>query len=218
VGNKSKALGLAAAATLSCAATQADAAACQQTNLFTDYFSGGSNANCSIGNVTILGNSWNPVAENSGLETVSFFTVPPNEPGIEFFVNTILGAANGAVFTFTLSAPANSRLSSLTFTSDIFDGPTSATFSIDANGQFGSVTGGGTTVLTVSPTTSLEITTTITDVLAGANGGPFDNSVANITYSVSETPVPEPSSLMLVGVGLSALGLAATRGRKRAAS
>ena len=218
MGNKSKALGLAAAATLSCAATQADAAACRQTNFFTDYFSGGSDANCSIGNVTILGNSWNPAAQSAELETVSFLTVPPNEPGIQFFVNTILGAANGAVFTFTLSSPANSPISSLTFTSDIFDGPTSATFSIDANGRLGSVTGGGTTVLTVSPTTSLEITTTITDALAGANGGPFDNSVANITYSVSETPVPEPSSLMLVGVGLSALGLAATRGRKRAAS
>lgn len=210
--NKSKTIGLAAAATLSCAATQADAAACHQTNFFTDYFSGGSNANCSIGNVTILANSWNPIAENSELETVSFFTAPPAGPGIEFFVNTILGAANGAVFTFTLSAPASSPISSLTFTSDVF-GPTSATFGINANGHSGSVTGGGTTVLTVSPTTSLEITTTITDTL------PFiDNSLANITYSVSETPVPEPSSLMLVGVGLSALGLAAARGRKRAAS
>jgi hypothetical protein len=217
VGNKSKALGLAAAATLSCAATEANAAACQRIDFFGDYLSGGSNANCSIGNVSILGNSWNTTAQDAGLETNSFFTAPANKPGIEFGVGTLLGAANGAVFTFTLSAPANSPISSLTFTSDIFNGPTSATFSIDANGRLGSVTG-GTTVLTVSPTTSLEITTTITDALTGANGGPFDHSSANITYSVSETPVPEPSSLMLVGVGLSALGLAATRGRKRAAS
>jgi hypothetical protein len=93
--NNSRAIGLAAAATLSCAATQANAAACQTTNFFSDFFSGGPLANCSIGNVTILGNSWNPIAEAVGVGASGFFPVPPNEPGIQLFFDDVLSVTNG---------------------------------------------------------------------------------------------------------------------------
>jgi hypothetical protein len=129
-----------------------------------------------------------------------------NDPGLEFMLtNFSTGAGTqSSPITFTITAPASAPMT---------DASNAVTGSATGGGAFGAseVLSNGITLAasnlnpTVSATFPAAVTTlTVTDTLSVSEAQLF-----TATSQFSETPVstPEPSSIALLGVALSAFGM-----------
>jgi hypothetical protein len=215
---KLKATGAAAAAALSYVSAPAIGATCDNNNYFEQYLAGGDQANCTFADKSLLGVSQNETAQNAGI-FVNEFDLTPNDPGIAWGIDTLFGAANGASFVFTVTAPANSPINgfSLDLSSFSVGGPVvpSPFTTVDvtlSNGDTLSATDDGIShSISFAATTELTVTTTISSNDWSLTGGPIEN------FSEVAPAIPEPSSIALVGVGLSATALRLRRRRGRSA-
>jgi hypothetical protein len=108
-------LGVAAAAALAGGSFSALAGPCTTAKLST-YFSGGSNATCTVLDKTITGTSLTlPFGQSTALISGSSVTVDPvtvtGDPGLKFVTNfSTTGGTAGARISFTISAPSSNPM------------------------------------------------------------------------------------------------------------
>jgi hypothetical protein len=227
VRSKSEFLGIAAAIALSGASSSALAAPCptQPSAVLGTYFSGGANATCTVLDKTISGMTLTNVSPSNFIEPSFFPSVQPiltaNNPGLSFqSMGSAIGTGpNTFTITYTITAPSSDPITdaSLALSGQTFPaggGFPAGSFQVTEmlnGGTLGSLSASnlGLTdrIGPFAPTTSLTVTDSGTVTL-----GILDD----LTNQFSETPtaVPEPSSLILLGLGLSALGLVPRRKKR----
>jgi len=208
-------LGMAAAAAFSGASFPVLAGPCTSASL-TSYISG-ANKGCTVLDKTITGMSITAGSPGGSVQ-VEPVTAVTNNPGLEFKLDNFGSVAGGAsvTFAFTVAAPSS-------------DPMTDASLAISGAGMFQVSEGLSNSSISKSllasnsnptpthTTFTAAMSLNVTDALSTASGPSLLGTVIN---QFSETPVPVPvpkpstlSSLVLLGVGLSALGLVQRRKR-----
>jgi hypothetical protein len=171
----------------------------------TDYLAGGANATCTVLDKTISGMVSNvPAVQVVPVEVAG-------NPGLEFdFGDDSLGG--GTTIAFTITAPASNPISdaSLVITGFVNE------FEADFSDAVTLSNGSSLLATSMQQTTSTTFGTAVTSLTATNSLSVFGFAgLDSVTLQFSESPaaVPEPSSLALLGVGLSALQV--VRRRKR---
>jgi len=221
---KSAALGVAAAAAFSGAAIGSAVAAPCPTATLNNYAGFATKATgCTVGDKVF----WNFVypGTQAGVAAAGVTVNPvsvPDGPGFRFHATWVAGASKSADIVLDFRAATTSGKALI---SDAY---------LHIGGVFGQVTDvenissggnpvmGGTLVVMAASQGALTLLTPLQSSISvvddiGLNSGKAAGgaNLSEVTKEFSEIGVPEPSSMALLGVGLSALGLVGVRRRKR---
>ena len=204
---KSAVLGMAAAAAFSGASFSALAGPCTFTNggsRLSSYLSGGKNATCTVLDTTISNVTFSTSTSVTSSEILIEPLTVTNNPGFDFSIG--FSIAGSATISFTITAPSINPMTDASLKlHSIGGGPSPTVSETLSNGSSLSVSSSSLSDSTIfAATTSLNVTDTVS----------LDTGyLVDVQFSQTPTTAPEPSSLALLGVGLSALGFARRRQR-----
>jgi hypothetical protein len=204
---KSALLGIAAAAAVSGTSFSALAKACPASATLSSYLSGGANATCTVLDKTISAMKFTATSSLPADFLTVIAVAITNDPGLEFELGAI--DTTPSTISYTVTAPSSDPMTdaSLALAAEPF-GAGGATETLSNNKTLSASGSSLSDSTTFTAITSLDVTDA-TFLVGGF-------TPTTLTNQFSETPVstPEPSSLALLGVGLSAFGLARRRKRR----